>query len=233
MPSKAAALWAHYVVLDSDSKPLAGDLTVVNGVSSTHTLGWSKDGTKAACENNLVSASHLEVGNGLYKILLTTTETDCDCGGIYGTTAGGVIVPVSYTFEYGIEGVDVAKVGGTVQSGVDLGEVVSSILPFMQHLGVLVVSGTGTAADGTYRLAGTYDAYPFWANDDDTYFLYRVAVGLVWILCEDITNSPTNFWALDTSYTLGTYIGCGSRVGTAAKVTPAGGGRCNPYILIP
>ena len=95
MPSKAAALWAHYVVLDSDSKPLAGETV------AQHLLIWSKDGTHAAATNVGVGGNHLEVHGGLYKILLTAAETDCNCGGLCGTltTAGAVIVPVSYTFE--------------------------------------------------------------------------------------------------------------------------------------
>jgi hypothetical protein len=122
MPSRASQLWAHYVVLDSNSKPLAGDLTVVNGVSSTHTLGWSKDGSKAACTNNIVSANHLEVGNGLYKILLTAAETDCNGGGLYGTstTSGAVIVPVSYTFEL-LPAVAAGAEGGLPVCGADGG----------------------------------------------------------------------------------------------------------------
>ena len=102
MPVRRKQLWCNYVVLSSASIPLAGDLTVVDGVSTTHTIEWTKDGTTAEAVNNTASTHHKEIGNGLYTILITNLETDCDSGAITGTstTSGAVIVPASFTFEY-------------------------------------------------------------------------------------------------------------------------------------
>ena len=59
MPSKAAALWAKYVCLDTNSKPLAGDL-------AQHTINWTADNTRAEATNNQGGVGkHVELGNGL------------------------------------------------------------------------------------------------------------------------------------------------------------------------
>jgi hypothetical protein len=97
MPSRGTQLWCKYVCLDSNSKPLAGDL-------ANHSIFWTADNTRAQATNNHGGAGkHVELGNGLYNILITAAEATCDCGGIDGTssTSNAVIVPVAYSFDLG------------------------------------------------------------------------------------------------------------------------------------
>ena len=88
MPAKAVEFWAKYVALGSDNKPLTED-------PANHAIYWTADTTRAAAVNAPIS-----LGNGLYNVLLTAAETNCESGGLDGTstTAGAVIVPVAYTF---------------------------------------------------------------------------------------------------------------------------------------
>jgi hypothetical protein len=89
------------------------------GDAANHTLKWVKDGTAATPGN-----SNAELGNGEYKLTLTSSEMTCDFGSLYGTssTANVVILPVRVATEHGVL--------PTVQQG---------------NAGAVVTEGTGTA----------------------------------------------------------------------------------------
>jgi len=96
MSQRGVAIWVKYVCLGSNNKPLTGDL-------ANHSLYWTADNTRASAVNNRGGAGkHVELGNGLYNILITAAEADCNCGGLDGSsaTAGAAIVPVIVPFEY-------------------------------------------------------------------------------------------------------------------------------------
>jgi hypothetical protein len=119
------------------------------GDSANITLKWCKDGTNATTTN---SCSEVDSTNspGIYKVTLTSTETDCTFGALTGksSTSSIYIFGVQIGFEYSasaafpanftslsIDGsgrVDVAKVAGTSQTARDIGA------------SVLLSSGTGT-----------------------------------------------------------------------------------------
>jgi hypothetical protein len=95
MPSRNVALWLQYVCLNSSFAQLAGDL-------ANHTLSWSGSGGLVECTNNQGGVGkHEELGNGVYQILLTAEEADCDSGILVGvsTTPGAAIVPVRQAFD--------------------------------------------------------------------------------------------------------------------------------------
>jgi hypothetical protein len=107
MAIRGVALWVQYVCLDSSNVPLTGDL-------ASHTIKWAADdGTVTTCTNNQGGpGKHEEVASGVYRILLTATETDCVSGVLLGTsTAGSVIVPKSETF---IAGNSAGEVAATI-----------------------------------------------------------------------------------------------------------------------
>lgn len=119
------------------------------GDSANITLKWCKDGTNATTTN---SCSEVDATNspGIYKVTLTSTETDCTFGALTGksSTSNIYIFGVQIGFEYSasaafpsnfgslsIDGsgrVDVAKIAGTAQTARDIGA------------SVLLSSGTGT-----------------------------------------------------------------------------------------
>lgn len=70
------------------------------GDSANFTLRWVKDGTASATTN---SASEVDSTNcpGLYKVTLTSTETDCLFGALHGksSTANVYLIPVQVGFE--------------------------------------------------------------------------------------------------------------------------------------
>ena len=87
MPSRGKSTWVKYVCLGANNKPLADDL-------ANHTLYWTKDNTRAEAVN-CQQSEHVELGHGLYNILITNGESDCDEGSIDGesSTPGAIIVP--------------------------------------------------------------------------------------------------------------------------------------------
>jgi hypothetical protein len=89
MPIKGRAFWLPYVCLDGENRPLAGDL-------ANHTISFWADGVDAAATNNQGGAGkHVEVGNGVYAILITAAEAACFAFALHGTssTTDAVIVP--------------------------------------------------------------------------------------------------------------------------------------------
>jgi hypothetical protein len=95
MATKGAALWVPYVCLDTNSRPLAGDL-------ANHTITWTKDGTTATATNNQGGAgAHIQIANGNYAILITATEANCASGMVGGSsaTSGALIVPKPVMFD--------------------------------------------------------------------------------------------------------------------------------------
>lgn len=73
----------------------------VTGDSANHSTSWCKDGTRSATTNATaeVDATNLP---GLYKVTMTSTETDCIEGVLGGksTTANVVLIPTMVAFDY-------------------------------------------------------------------------------------------------------------------------------------
>lgn len=70
------------------------------GDSANLSLFWIKDGTKAATANTPAEVSSTD-NPGLYKVALTSTETDCNIGTLHGksSTSDVVLIPVQIQFE--------------------------------------------------------------------------------------------------------------------------------------
>lgn len=114
----------------------------VTGDSGNHTLRWIKDGSASAPSN---SAAEVDATNtpGVYKLTLTSTETDCIEGVLAGksSTSNVIVIPTMVAFDYlntsapataGIPDVNAKYLGGTSQTGRDVGA------------SVLLSNGTGT-----------------------------------------------------------------------------------------
>jgi hypothetical protein len=73
----------------------------VTGDVAQHALSWSKDGTRSAATN---AAAEVDATNmpGLYKVVMTATETDCIQGVLGGksSTANVVLIPTMVSFDY-------------------------------------------------------------------------------------------------------------------------------------
>jgi len=73
----------------------------VTGDVANHTLYWTKDGTASAVSNSPaeVDATHFP---GLYKLTLTSTETDCIEGVLGGksSTSNVILLPTMVGFDY-------------------------------------------------------------------------------------------------------------------------------------
>lgn len=94
MPSYGQSVTLQYVAWDTaNNVGKTGDV-------ANHTLRWVKDGTSSAPAN---SAAEIDATNapGIYKIVLTATEAQCQSGTLCGksSTSGVVVVPMTYTFE--------------------------------------------------------------------------------------------------------------------------------------
>jgi hypothetical protein len=144
MATRAVQTVVTYRAWDTSANaPKTGDV-------ANHTLRWVKDGTSSAPAN---AASEVDSTNakGIYKITMTSTETDCLMGTLAGvsSTANIAIFGPQVSFEYipnaaagAVNGlplsvdssgrVDVLKVNGTSQTARDLGA------------SVLLSTGTGT-----------------------------------------------------------------------------------------
>lgn len=109
MASKGQALTIQYVAWDTLNN--AGK----TGDAANHTLRWVKDGTSGAPSN---SPSEVDATNapGVYKIVLTGSECDCNLGTLAGksSTANVSIMPVTISFEL----LPTSLVGGRVDSSV-------------------------------------------------------------------------------------------------------------------
>ena len=95
MAVRGKSLWVKYICIGSDYRPLTGNL-------DNHTLYWTRDNTRVIATNCQGGADkHVELGNGLYNILITDAEADCVSGGLDGstTTVGASLVPVQIVFE--------------------------------------------------------------------------------------------------------------------------------------
>jgi len=94
MATRAVGMTIQYVAWDTSAG--AGK----TGDVANHTLRWIKDGTASAPTN---SPSEVDSANcpGIYKITLTSTETDCNIGTLAGksSTSSVSIIPVTIQFE--------------------------------------------------------------------------------------------------------------------------------------
>jgi hypothetical protein len=95
MATRGIAHTIEFVVWDTSAN--AGK----TGDNANLTLRWGKDGTNAAPTN---ASSEVDSTNkpGLYKVTLTTTETDCNVGVLGGksSTANVVVIPTKIEFVY-------------------------------------------------------------------------------------------------------------------------------------
>lgn len=162
MTTKGAAVWRYYMCLDGDNRPKTGDL-------DNHTIYWTADGTTAEATNNQGGAEHhVEIGNGMYAILLTSAETNCDAGNLSGgsATEGAIIVPAA---GYSPETSVAAGVGSKIV------EIICQV-GGVEQIGVKVQ--VSSDADGNERVAG-----PLWSNalgvagpfmlDPGSYYVWR------------------------------------------------------------
>jgi len=95
MPSYGQTVTLQFVAWDTSANaPKTGD-------AANFTLKWVKDGTAATPTN--VPATEVDTTNakGIYKIVMTATECQCQVGTICGvsSTANIVILPLTVTFE--------------------------------------------------------------------------------------------------------------------------------------
>jgi len=101
------------------------------GDGANFTLRWVKDGTSAALTTTTVTEIDSTNCPGLYKVGISSTESDCNIGTLAGksSTSGVSVVPVTIQFERlpdaaptaagGVR--DTYRIGGTTQTGLDLG----------------------------------------------------------------------------------------------------------------
>jgi hypothetical protein len=73
----------------------------VTGDVANHTVSWEKDGTRAATTNGAAEVDSVNLP-GLYKVTMTSTETDCIEGVLGGksSTANVILVPTMASFNY-------------------------------------------------------------------------------------------------------------------------------------
>lgn len=134
MASRAVATTITYRAWDTSAN------AAKTGDSANHTLRWIKDGTASAPTNSPAEVDSVNAP-GVYKLALTSTETDCVCGTLAGksSTANVSIIGAQFAFDYAaaaafptnfgslsIDGsgrVDVAKVAGTAQTAADVGAI--------------------------------------------------------------------------------------------------------------
>ena len=80
MPYYGDSFTAYYWAWDTDGNTYkAGDV-------GQHTINWCKDGTSAGVTN-----AAAEVANGLYKVVLSATEAECESGIIEGRDRKSVV----------------------------------------------------------------------------------------------------------------------------------------------
>ncbi len=94
MPSYGQTVTLNYVAWDNTNNVgKTGDV-------GNHTLRWIKDGTSAAPTNN---PAEVDASNapGVYKLVMTGTEAQCQVGTLAGksSTSGVSIIPITVTFE--------------------------------------------------------------------------------------------------------------------------------------
>lgn len=93
MALKGKELIVHYYAWNSNlDSPASGD-------ADYHTIYWVKDEEVVTPENGPEEVDAISAA-GLYKILLTEDETNCNTGTITGisSTLGVVLIPTTYTF---------------------------------------------------------------------------------------------------------------------------------------
>ena len=94
MPSYGVGVTLQYIAWNTSTN------AYVTGDSANHTLRWVKDGTSSATTN---SPSEVDSTNapGVYKVVLTTTETSCQVGTLAGksSTSNVVLIGMTCTFE--------------------------------------------------------------------------------------------------------------------------------------
>jgi hypothetical protein len=94
MALKGKELIVHYYAWNSNlDAPAIGD-------AEYHTIYWVKDDVIVTPVNPPEEVDAMSAA-GLYKVLLTETETSCNTGTISGisSTLGIVIIPTTYTFD--------------------------------------------------------------------------------------------------------------------------------------
>ena len=124
MATRGIAHTVQFVAWDSGTN--AGK----TGDGANFTLRWVKDGTSAALTTTTVTEIDSTNCPGLYKVGISSTESDCNIGTLAGksSTSGVSVVPVTIQFERlpdaaptaagGVR--DTYRIGGTTQTGLDL-----------------------------------------------------------------------------------------------------------------
>lgn len=94
MPSYGQAVTLQYVAWDN------GNNVGKTGDVGNHTLRWIKDGASAAPSNSPTEVDGTNAP-GIYKVLLTAAECQCQVGMLCGksSTSGIAVLPTSVTFE--------------------------------------------------------------------------------------------------------------------------------------
>jgi predicted small secreted protein len=168
LPSYGQSVTLQYVAWDTGANsPRPGD-------AANHTLRWVKDGASAAPANG---ASEVDPANapGVYKVVMTATEAQCQVGTLCGksSTANVVILPSTVSFE-NLPTASPAAAGGLPTVGTGSGQLNPSggsmpvsgtvVLAAATHTGAVIPTVTavtngvtvGTNNDKTgYQLAAT------------------------------------------------------------------------------
>lgn len=94
MPSYGQSVTLQYTAWNTSTN------AYVTGDSANHTLRWVKDGTASAPTN---SPSEVDATNapGIYKVVLTSTEAQCQVGTLAGksSTSNVILIGITVTFE--------------------------------------------------------------------------------------------------------------------------------------
>jgi hypothetical protein len=93
MPSYGVGVTLEYIAWNTSTN------AYVTGDVANHTLRWIKDGTASATTN---SPSEVDSTNapGVYKVVLTTTETQCQVGTLAGKSSASNVVLIGTTVSF-------------------------------------------------------------------------------------------------------------------------------------
>lgn len=145
MATRAVSTTITYRAWDiSANAPKTGDV-------ANHTLRWIKDGTSSATSN---SPAEVDATNakGIYKIVMTSTETDCTFGVLAGvsSTANIAIFGVQIAFDY-IPNAVAGAAGGLFIAGTNAATTVTTSFTstFTGNLTGSVASVTGAVGSVT------------------------------------------------------------------------------------
>jgi hypothetical protein len=174
MATRGIAHTIEFVVWDATNN------TGKTGDNANLTLRWGKDGTNAAPTN---ASSEVDSTNkpGLYKLTLTTTETDCNVGVLGGksSSSGVVVIPTKIEFVFLPDALPDAATGlvtttafqartlaaasyATASAVAAIAAIFTGITSLAQWLGLIAGKQTGNSTARTELRAtgagsGTYD----------------------------------------------------------------------------